>query len=50
MEFARRVVDTVMFLENCVILERQSGDDLFTHPSTDRARSFLESMSPVGDE
>ncbi|WP_317909161.1 amino acid ABC transporter ATP-binding protein [Bifidobacterium rousetti] len=50
MEFARRVADTVMFLENGVILERQSGDDFFTHPSTDRARSFLESMSPVGDE
>ncbi|WP_274608244.1 amino acid ABC transporter ATP-binding protein [Bifidobacterium saguinibicoloris] len=50
MEFARRVADTVMFLENGVILERQSGDEFFTHPSTDRAKAFLDSMSPVGDE
>ena len=50
MEFARRVADTVMFLENGVILERQSGDEFFTHPQTDRARNFLESMAPVGVE
>ncbi|TPF95975.1 glutamine ABC transporter ATP-binding protein [Bifidobacterium sp. UTBIF-78] len=50
MEFARRVADTVMFLENGVILERQSGNEFFTHPQTDRARNFLESMAPVGAE
>ncbi|MBD9247645.1 MAG: amino acid ABC transporter ATP-binding protein, partial [Clostridiales bacterium] len=50
MEFARRVADTVMFLENGVILERQPGDEFFTNPKTDRARNFLESMAPVGDE
>ena len=50
MEFARRVADTVMFLENGVILERQAGDDFFTNPETDRARNFLESMAPVGGE
>ena len=50
MEFARRVADTVMFLENGVILERQPGDEFFTNPETDRARNFLESMAPVGDE
>ena len=50
MEFARRVADTVMFLENGVILERQPGDEFFTNPETDRARNFLESMAPVGGE
>ena len=50
MEFARRVADTVLFLENGVILERQSGEDFFTHPATDRARSFLDSMSPITDD
>ena len=50
MEFARRVADTVMFLENGVILKRQPGDEFFTNPETDRARNFLESMAPVGGE
>lgn len=50
MEFARRVADTVMFLENGVIVERQSGDAFFAHPETERARNFLESMAPVGPE
>ena len=45
-----RVADTVMFLENGVILERQPGDEFFTNPETDRARNFLESMAPVGGE
>ncbi|PWG59755.1 amino acid ABC transporter ATP-binding protein [Bifidobacterium catulorum] len=49
MEFARRVADTVLFLENGVILERQSGHDFFTHPETDRAKAFLESMAPISD-
>ncbi|MCI1673845.1 MAG: amino acid ABC transporter ATP-binding protein [Bifidobacterium tibiigranuli] len=47
MEFARRVADTVMFLEDGVILERQPGGDFFSSPQTDRAKRFLESMSPV---
>ncbi|MCH3974796.1 MAG: amino acid ABC transporter ATP-binding protein [Bifidobacterium tibiigranuli] len=50
MEFARRVADTVMFLEDGVILERQPGGDFFSSPQTDRAKRFLESMSPVAAE
>ncbi|NEG96075.1 ATP-binding cassette domain-containing protein [Bifidobacterium sp. SMB2] len=50
MEFARRVADTVLFLENGVILERQSGHGFFANPETDRAKAFLESMAPISDE
>ncbi|WP_304308239.1 amino acid ABC transporter ATP-binding protein [Bifidobacterium tibiigranuli] len=50
MEFARRVADTVMFLEDGVILERQPGGAFFSSPQTDRAKRFLESMSPVAAE
>ncbi len=50
LEFARRVADTVMFLENGKILERGSAHDFFTSPRTDRARRFLESMAPISDE
>nr|WP_301470133.1 amino acid ABC transporter ATP-binding protein [Bifidobacterium mongoliense] len=50
LEFAKRVADTVLFLENGVILERGSAKDFFTNPKTDRARRFLDSMSPVSAE
>lgn len=50
MEFARRVADTVMFLDEGRILERGSAHDFFTSPTTDRAKGFLESMAPVSDE
>jgi polar amino acid transport system ATP-binding protein len=49
MEFARRVADTVLFLENGHILERSTGSDFFTHPATERAKAFLDSMAPVGN-
>lgn len=49
LEFAKRVADTVLFLENGVILERGSAKDFFASPQTDRARRFLESMAPVSE-
>ena len=50
LEFARRVADTVMFLDDGAILERGSAHDFFTDPRTDRARGFLESMAPIADD
>lgn len=50
LEFARRVADTVMFLDDGTILERGSAHDFFTDPRTDRARGFLESMAPIADD
>lgn len=50
MEFARRVADTVLFLENGVIMERRPGKEFFARPKTERARRFLESMAPVTDD
>lgn len=47
MEFARRVADSVLFLENGEIVEQQSGDGFFAHPVTERARAFLHSMAPI---
>jgi polar amino acid transport system ATP-binding protein len=47
MEFARRIADTVLFLDGGVIAERAGGAEFFDHPRTDRARAFLESMAPL---
>ena len=50
MEFARRIADTVLFLDRGKLLEHASGAEFFAHPATERARRFLASMSPVSDE
>lgn len=47
MEFARRVADTVLFLDGGVIAERSSGAEFFQHPRTERAQRFLASMAPL---
>ncbi len=47
MEFARRIADTVLFLDDGVIAERGTGEGFFERPTTDRARRFLASMAPV---
>lgn len=47
MEFARRVADNVLFLENGVVVEQQTGEEFFDCPSTERAQAFLHSMSPI---
>lgn len=44
MNFAARIADEVLFLEDGRILEDTPGKDFFKHPQTDRARKFLESM------
>ncbi len=47
MEFARRVADTVLFLDGGKIVEATPGQDFFTAPRTDRAVRFLASMAPL---
>ncbi|MBT8906645.1 glutamine ABC transporter ATP-binding protein, partial [Lactobacillus delbrueckii subsp. bulgaricus] len=44
MNFASRIADEVLFLENGHILEDTPGKDFFDHPQTQRAKEFLDSM------
>ncbi len=44
MEFARRIADRVILMEDGVIVEEDSSDTFFTAPKTDRAREFLEGI------
>lgn len=44
MNFARKVADEVLFLENGKIIEDTPGKDFFEMPKTKRAQEFLESM------
>jgi len=50
MEFARRVADTVLFLDGGKILEATPGDEFFSQPRSERARRFLDSMAPLSDQ
>ncbi len=50
MEFAKRVADTVLFLDGGTILEATPGQEFFTRPRSERAQRFLESMAPLSDE
>lgn len=50
MEFARRVADTVLFLDQGMILEATPSDEFFTRPRSKRAQRFLDSMAPLSDE
>ena len=45
MNFARKVADRVIFMDDGRILEENTPDSFFTNPGTDRAKSFLESIS-----
>ncbi|MBQ8007229.1 MAG: amino acid ABC transporter ATP-binding protein [Lachnospiraceae bacterium] len=45
MNFARKVADRVIFMDDGRILEENSPDSFFTNPRTERAKSFLESIS-----
>jgi polar amino acid transport system ATP-binding protein len=49
MEFARRVADTVLFLDAGKILEASSAEEFFTNPQSERARRFLDSMAPISE-
>lgn len=44
MNFAAKIADEVLFLEDGRILEDTPGKDFFTNPKTSRAKEFLESM------
>lgn len=50
MEFARRVADTVLFLDGGKILEATPGGEFFAKPRSERAQRFLDSMAPLSDE
>ena len=41
MGFAREVGDRVFFLEDGIIMEQGTPDDMFNHPKTERLKSFL---------
>ena len=41
MGFARKVANRILFMENGVILEDGSPEEIFDHPSSDRLREFL---------
>lgn len=44
MNFAFRIADEVLFLEDGHILEDTPGKEFFNHPQTQRAKDFLDSM------
>src|SRR3984893_9478121 len=44
MGFAREVADRIVFMNEGKILEQGSPEDFFAHPSSDRARTFLEQI------
>lgn len=50
MEFARRVADTVLFLDGGKILEATPGEEFFAKPRSERAQRFLDSMAPLADD
>ena len=41
MGFAREVGDKVLFLENGIIMEQGTPDEIFNHPKTERLQNFL---------
>jgi len=42
MGFARRVADTMMFMDHGEIVERAPPQEFFAHPKSERCRQFLE--------
>ena len=44
MSFARRVADRVVFMADGAIVEEGAPDEFFDHPSSQRARDFLDSI------
>lgn len=45
MNFARRVANRIIFMENGSILEEGTPEEFFTTPKTQRAKDFLDSIS-----
>ncbi len=44
MNFARRVADRVIFMDGGAIIEENTPEEFFTHPNTQRAQDFLNSI------
>ncbi len=44
MGFAKEVADRVIFMDNGVIVEEGTPEDIFGHPKSERLRSFLGAM------
>lgn len=44
MGFAREVADRVIFMDNGQILEEGKPEDIFTHPTQERTRAFLQKI------
>ena len=44
MNFARRVADRILFMDNGSILEENTPEEFFTNPQTKRAQNFLNSI------
>jgi len=44
MNFARRVADRVIFMDDGSIIEENTPEEFFSHPQTQRARDFLNSI------
>ncbi|MGN0973023.1 MAG: amino acid ABC transporter ATP-binding protein [Aristaeellaceae bacterium] len=44
MSFARRVADRVIFMDGGSIIEEGTPEEFFTHPQTERARAFLNTV------
>ncbi len=45
MSFARTVSTRVVFMENGLVVEKGSAEDIFEHPKEERTRIFLRSLS-----
>jgi len=44
MGFARRVADTMVFMDAGQIVEQSTPEDFFTHPKTERGKLFLKQI------
>lgn len=44
MNFARRVANRIIFMDDGNILEENTPEEFFTNPKTQRARDFLNSI------
>ena len=44
MKFAKDISDLVVFIDNGVILEKGSSDDIFVHPKEERTKEFLSKV------
>lgn len=42
MKFAKDISDLVVFIDNGIILEKGSSDDIFVHPKEERTKEFLK--------